>query len=135
MTNRLLQVAQNRLGNTVAVHLLEGLTTHVDARVFQQIVDKPTHAVSPVDGKVDELSGGVVQLVGVSFAYESNVGSDSPERFLEIMGCCICELLQVVVGACQRILGPQDLGVEQGVGHSRVICAATIDMISASFSV
>ena len=89
-----------------------------DPRIGQQVVDQPLHPVCAVHREVDVLVGALVELSIVAASQEGDVARYHAERFLEVVGGDVGELLQFPVRAGEFFGLRGDLCVKLGVGNS-----------------
>src|SRR5947207_11340852 len=76
-----------------------------DARVPQQVVDQELHPLRAVDGGVDELVRGLVELASVAALQQLQVARDHPQRLAQVVRRDVGEVLQLGVDALEA-LGP-----------------------------
>ena len=97
------QVVERLLQRVFAGGVEQVLPFGPDARIGQQVLDQPLHAVGPVHGEGDELVGVGVQLSLVAPGEQLRVAGHHPQRLLQIVRGDVGELPQLLVGAVQLL--------------------------------
>lgn len=97
-----------RLGqNRPAIARLKRLAARTDPRVGQQILDERLHPPDAINRVGDQLVGPGIELALVALLEYLHAPAHGPQRLLQVVGGNVGELLQVQVGACQLLRGPQ----------------------------
>jgi hypothetical protein len=96
--NRRLPVGDGRVQGRVGVHRAERLRPAADAGVSQQVMHQGLHPPGGIDGVREELVSLLVEDAAAAALQEFQVHVDLAQRLLEVMGCHIGKLLEVLVG-------------------------------------
>ena len=101
------------------------------ARVGEQVLDQPAHAVGAVDGEVDELVGVLVDPAVVAAAQQLQVAGDHPQRLGQVVRGDVGELRELGVGALERRDRLAPLGDVAERGHDGVAAVVAGAVVQA----
>src|SRR5215472_7189322 len=96
-----LELRHRLAGDLVEVDRAEVSTGLTDAREREQVVDQALHALRAIDRVGDVLPGSLVELVGVPRLKHLAETGHFAQRFLQVMGGDVGELLEFPVGPLQ----------------------------------
>ncbi len=96
-----LQIQQHLADNAIAVRRFAADSIVADSGIGQQIEYQGLHAHRTCNSIADVLVGVRVKLSLVALRQKLGIGCHHAQRFLQVVGGHVRELLQVPIGACQ----------------------------------